>query len=149
VRKLVNWRKGQPVIHSGKMMHFGAEDDTYVYFRYDGRKKVMVAFNKGAKQAVLPSARFREMLAGVRSGVDVLTGKTFALDTALTLPARSVVVLELNMKAALTLAAALAAPLACAAQDPASTPSSTRWPSRSRPASKSSSSWATMWPAIL
>jgi glycosidase len=95
VRKLVNWRKGQPVIHSGKMMHFGAEDDTYVYFRHDGRKKVMVAFNKGAKQAVLPSARFREMLAGVRSGVDVLTGKTFALDTALTLPARSVVVLEL------------------------------------------------------
>jgi neopullulanase len=95
VRKLVNWRKSQPVIHSGKMMHFGAEDDTYVYFRYDGKKKVMVALNKGAKEAVLPSARFREMLAGVRSGVDVLTGKTFALDTALTLPARSVVVLEL------------------------------------------------------
>ena len=95
VRKLVNWRKNQPVIHSGKMMHFGAEDDTYVYFRYDGKKKVMVAFNKGSKEAVLPSARFREMLAGVRSGVDVLSGKTFALDTALTLPARSVVVLEL------------------------------------------------------
>jgi neopullulanase len=95
VRKLVNWRKSQPVIHNGKMMHFGAEDGTYVYFRYDGKKKVMVAFNKGGKDAVLPSARFREMLAGVRSGVDVLTGKTFALDTALTLPARSVVVLEL------------------------------------------------------
>ncbi len=95
VRKLVNWRKGQPLIHHGKLMHFGAQDGTYVYFRYDGRKKVMVAFNKGTRQAVLPSARFREMLAGVRSGVDVLTGKTFALDTALTLPARSVVVLEL------------------------------------------------------
>jgi glycosidase len=95
VRKLVNWRKGQPVIHHGKLMHFGAEDGTYVYFRYDGKKKVMVAFNKGAKEAVLPTSRFREMLAGVASGVDVLTGRTYALGSALTLPARSVVVLEL------------------------------------------------------
>lgn len=39
-------------------MHYGAQDGTYVYFRYDGSKKVMVAFNKGAAQAVLPVARF-------------------------------------------------------------------------------------------
>ena len=95
VRKLVNWRKASPVIHSGKMMHFGAQDSTYVYFRYDGKKKVMVAFNKGMAQAVLPVARFNEMLAGVTSGIDVISGKRFSLDTALTLPARSVVILEL------------------------------------------------------
>lgn len=95
VRKLVNWRKNTPVIHHGKMMHYGAEDGTYVYFRYDGTKKVMVAFNKTAAQAVLPVARFSEMLAGVKAGVDVISGKTFSLDTALTLPARSVVILEL------------------------------------------------------
>ena len=95
VRKLVNWRKSQPVIHSGKTTHYGAQDGTYVYFRYDGSKKVMVAFNKAARQAVLPTARFSEMLGGARSGVDVISGKTFALDTALTLPARSVVVLEI------------------------------------------------------
>ncbi len=95
VRKLVNWRKASPVIHNGKMMHYGAEDGTYVYFRYDGKKKVMVAFNKNAKPAVLPVVRFSEMLAGVASGVDVISGKTFSLDTALTLPARAVVILEL------------------------------------------------------
>jgi glycosidase len=96
VRKLVNWRKVNPVIHSGKMMHYGAEDGTYVYFRYDDHKKVMVAFNKTLAAAVLPVARFHEMLAGVKAGVDVISGKTFSLDTALTLPARSVVVLELQ-----------------------------------------------------
>ncbi|MEJ7807185.1 MAG: glycoside hydrolase family 13 protein [Telluria sp.] len=96
VRKLVNWRKGQAVIHSGKMMHYGAQDGTYVYFRYDGTKKVMVALNKNTAAATLPVARFREMLAGVRSGVDVISGKTFALDTALTLPARATVILELQ-----------------------------------------------------
>lgn len=95
VRKLVNWRKAQPVIHHGKTMHFGAENGTYVYFRYDGRKKVMVALNKGDKDAVLPTARFREMLEGVRSGVDVISGKTYALDSALALPAKTAVILEL------------------------------------------------------
>lgn len=95
VRKLVNWRKSQPVIHHGKTMHYGAENGTYVYFRYDGQKKVMVAFNKGAKEAVLPVARFHEMLRGVKSGVDVISGKTYALDASLALPARSVVILEI------------------------------------------------------
>lgn len=96
VRKLVTWRKSQSVIHSGKMMQFGAQDGTYVYFRYDGNKKVMVAMNKNAAVAVLPVARFSEMLGGVKAGVDVISGKSFALDTALTLPARATVILELQ-----------------------------------------------------
>ena len=95
VGRLVNWRKSQSVIHTGKTMHYGAENGTYVYFRHDGAKKIMVAFNKGAVQAVLPVARFHEMLKGVQSGVDVITGHTFALETTLTLPARSAVILEL------------------------------------------------------
>ena len=95
VGKLVNWRKAQPVIHHGKMMQFGPENDTWVYFRYNDKKKVMVAFNKNAKPASLPTARFQEMLKGARSGVDALTGKTFDLSNALALPARSVVILEI------------------------------------------------------
>jgi glycosidase len=95
VKQLVNWRKTQPLIHHGKMMHYGAEDNTYVYFRYDGTRKVMVAFNKNPKEALLPTARFHEMLRGVGSGVDVLSGQRFDLRTELKLPARSVVILEL------------------------------------------------------
>lgn len=95
VKKLANWRKANPVIHSGKMMHFGAEDGTYVYFRYDGKKKVMVAFNKNDKPVALPTVRFAEMLKGAKAGVDVMTGKTYALETELAMPARSALVLEL------------------------------------------------------
>jgi glycosidase len=95
VTKLVNWRKSQPVIHHGKMMQFGPENDTWVYFRYTGDKKVMVAFNKNATAVSLPTARFQEMLKGAKSGVDAITGKTFDLSGALSLPARSVVILEL------------------------------------------------------
>jgi hypothetical protein len=76
-------------------MQFGPENDTWVYFRYDDKKKVMVAFNKNMKPAVLPTARFQEVLGGARSGVDALTGTVFDLTDALTLPARSVVILEI------------------------------------------------------
>ncbi len=95
VRKLANWRRGQPAIHKGKMTHFGAEDGTYVYFRHDASKTFLVAFNKNSTAAVLPTARFQEVMKGAKAGVDVLTGKRHALDTALTLPARSTVILEL------------------------------------------------------
>jgi glycosidase len=95
VKKLVNWRKSQAVIHHGKMMQFGPENDTWVYFRYDDQKRVMVAFNKNKTAVSLPTVRFQEILKGAKSGVDALTGKTFDLTDALALPARSVVILEI------------------------------------------------------
>ena len=96
VRKLANWRKGQPLIHHGKMMHFGPRDNTWVYFRYEGDKKVLVAFNNNPKEMVLDTARFREMLNGIPGGVDVLSGRRFDLQRELRLPAMGSVVLELE-----------------------------------------------------
>jgi glycosidase len=95
VRKLVNWRKNSPVIHHGKLIHYGPENNTYVYFRYDDAKKVMVAFNANDKETVLDAERFHEMLSGVASGRDVLTGKTYALKDEIRLPAKSTVILEM------------------------------------------------------
>jgi glycosidase len=95
VKKLVNWRKNSPVIHNGKLMHYGPEDNTYVYFRYLDDRKVMVAFNANDKETVLDAGRFREMLDGVASGRDVLTGKTVALKDEIRLPADSVLILEI------------------------------------------------------
>ncbi|CAH0140937.1 Neopullulanase [Massilia sp. Bi118] len=95
VKKLVNWRKNSPVIHRGKLMHYGPENNTYVYFRYDGQKKVMVAFNANDKEVVLDAGRFREMLSGVVSGTDVLTGKTYSLKDEIRLPAKATWILEI------------------------------------------------------
>jgi neopullulanase len=95
VRKLVNWRKTAPVIHHGKTMHYGPEENTYVYFRYDEHDTVMVAFNAGDKEALLPTARFHEMLDGVASGVDVLTGQRYELARTLTLAPHASVILQL------------------------------------------------------
>jgi neopullulanase len=95
VKKLVNWRKGAAVVHDGKLMQYGPQNNTWVYFRYSDKNKVMVAFNANAKEAVLPVGRFHEMLSGVAAGTDVLTGKRFDLGKEIRLPAKSVVILEI------------------------------------------------------
>ena len=99
VAALVNWRKRQGVIHHGRTMQFGPEDDTWVYFRYadksDGGQRVMVAFNKNHKAVSLPTARFQEILQGAASGVDALSGVRYDLREHLTIPARAALILEI------------------------------------------------------
>jgi glycosidase len=95
VRKLANWRKGQPVIHNGKLMHFGPEENTWVYFRYSDKKRVMVAMNNNAKEMRLPIARFQEMLHGTGAGVDVLTGQMVDLTRELRLAPKATLLIEL------------------------------------------------------
>lgn len=95
VRKLANWRKNEPVIHSGRLMHFGPEQNTWVYFRYNDNKRIMVAMNLNDKPMTLPTARFQEMLKGAASGVDFLSGKTIELARELRLAPKSVIVVEL------------------------------------------------------
>lgn len=95
VRKLVNWRKSEPVIHHGKMMHYGAENGTYVYFRYDATKRILVAFNKNDKEAALPAARFHEMLAAGAAGTDVMTGRKVDFSKEIRLAPKSALIAEL------------------------------------------------------
>lgn len=96
VKKLLNWRKGAAVIHHGRTMHYGPEQNTYVYFRYDDAKKVMVALNKNKTETTLKTVRFHEMLGGARAGVDVVTGRRVPLDGEIKLPARSAQILEIE-----------------------------------------------------
>ena len=98
LKKLMNWRKGHSVIHHGKLMHFGPEHGVYVYFRYDDKKKLMVILNKNKKETPLATGRFREMLDGVAAGVDLITGKTYAMGKELLLPSGAALVLELDGK---------------------------------------------------
>ena len=96
VRRLLNWRKSASVIHTGKLMHFVPEQGTYVYFRYDKRKRVMVALNKNRRSATLELSRFHEILTPQSSGTDILSGRRISLATTLTLPARSATILEVD-----------------------------------------------------
>jgi glycosidase len=97
VKKLVNWRKDNPVIHNGKLMQYVPKgNDTYVYFRYNSEKTVMVVLNKSKEQASIDTDYYHERLKGYRQGTDVITGETYSVDGTMDVPARSALILELD-----------------------------------------------------
>jgi glycosidase len=96
VKKLVNWRKNNRVIQSGKLMQYAPKHDgIYLYFRYNHSKTVMVVFNKNKKGETLDTKYYHEMLKGFTRGTDVISGEIYSLDD-LMLPKRSSLILELE-----------------------------------------------------
>lgn len=95
IKKLLNWRKTQSAIHSGKLMHFAPQDGIYVYFRYDQKRKFMVVMNKNTTETELTTARFAEILPADTKAKDVLSGQAFELAQKVKVPARGVLLLEI------------------------------------------------------
>lgn len=96
MRKLLNWRKTKPVVHTGKLIHFKPEHGTYVYFRYNDNDKVMVILNQNHTDTAISLGRFSQMLDGQVAWRDVTTGKAVKLGDAISLKARSVTILEIK-----------------------------------------------------
>ena len=112
-QKLLNWRKGKGVIHTGKTKHYMPKEKVYVYFRYNdsvvetGRdlstsratnEKVMVVINNNEKDQTFDLSRFAESLSGVLSGKDFISGKEFSVSSQnkLTVSGKSSLILELQ-----------------------------------------------------
>lgn len=96
IKKLLNWRKTQSVIHSGKLMHFAPQDGIYVYFRYDQKRKFMVVMNKNTADTELMTARFAEILPTSAKAKDVFSGQEFEMAQTIKVPARGVLLLEIK-----------------------------------------------------
>ena len=97
LRKLMTWRKTQPAVHRGALRHFYPENGTYVYFRFDAKDRVMVVFNKSAEARTLDAERFREVLPAGAVGTEVTSGQRVDLGGRFTVPARSVMVLQVGL----------------------------------------------------
>lgn len=97
-RELLQWRKSKEVIHNGKLMHFAPamRSGIYVYFRYNDTEKVMIILNKNEDAVELSLKQYEEMLDGISSGQDVLSGQTYEMNKAITLPKREALILELK-----------------------------------------------------
>ncbi|MDX2285499.1 MAG: glycoside hydrolase family 13 protein [Bacteroidia bacterium] len=94
-RTLANYRRTSSALRTGKLMQFVPENGTYVYFRYDPKQTVMVAMNQQSTEAKLSTARFAERMQGFTRARDVVTGKELSSLGQLTLPPRSITILEL------------------------------------------------------
>ncbi len=97
IKKLMNWRKVNPVIHSGKTMQFVSENNCYVYFRYNTEKTVMVIINShDTESRKLDTKRFAERMRGFTSGYDIISGKTIPDLSTIEIPAKSSMIIELK-----------------------------------------------------
>lgn len=92
---LLNWRKGNPAVQTGKLVHFAPQDGVYVYFRVLEDKKVMVVLNKNEKEYTLKLDRFSEVIDSNLSGIEILSGEKIALSDAIIVPSRKPMVLEI------------------------------------------------------
>ncbi|MFW6354235.1 MAG: cyclomaltodextrinase C-terminal domain-containing protein, partial [Verrucomicrobiota bacterium] len=97
LRDLLRWRRDEPVVHHGRLVHFTPEDGIYVYFRLHDDQAVMVVLNKNPSPTTLPLARFSECIEGGTAATNALTGDEVDLtDAMLTIPPRAPLILKLR-----------------------------------------------------
>jgi glycosidase len=94
--KLFTWRKSKEVIHNGKMTHYVPDNNVYVYFRYNEKETVMVIINNNSEKQTLKTNRFKESIKNLKSGKEVLSGKTFDLNNDMEIEGKSALILELK-----------------------------------------------------
>ncbi len=96
IQKLLKWRAGKQIIHTGKLKQFVPADNKYVYFRYSDTEAVMVILNKSKQESTLDLSRFDECLKNYKSGKDIISGEKIALDKPLKMKPRTSMVIELS-----------------------------------------------------
>ena len=94
--KLLHWRQHEKVIQTGKLIHYIPQNDVYVYFRYNDKATVMVILNNNDTEQTLSTARFSQCIKNFKQGTDVETGKTYQLQSDLTIPKETALILELK-----------------------------------------------------
>ncbi len=95
LQKLLHWRKGNPVVADGNLKHFLPADGLYVYQRAlpDGRKFTVI-MNGTDNETTTDTSRFAEIFTPGQSFVDVLTGRTVAIEPEMTFTPREILILE-------------------------------------------------------
>ena len=96
LKKLITWRKGERVIHSGFLKHYYPKDNFYVYFRYNDKESVMVILNLNKEAKTLNTSRFAESLQGFTTAKEVMSGNTINDLNNIVIPAKTSLILELK-----------------------------------------------------
>ncbi len=98
MKKLLNYRKANDVLHNGRLLHFIPQDGIYVYFRISKDKTVMVAMNNNEELKTFETTRYNEVLKNYNSGKEILTDQMISDLSKITLHGKSAVVVELDRK---------------------------------------------------
>jgi len=96
LKTLLNYRKNNLILQNGKMKQFIPENGIYVNFRYNNDKTIMIIANNNLEIKELNLNRFKEMLAGKSEGIEITNSKKYSLQSAVSVPAKTVLILEIK-----------------------------------------------------
>lgn len=98
IKTLLNYRKNNPVLHSGKMTHFFPENGVYSYVRSPKKngqsRQVWVFLSKNTQSIKLDSQRYQEMAPQNCRFRDIVTDTFYDKLSDVVLPAQGWLVLE-------------------------------------------------------
>ncbi|KEZ92122.1 glycoside hydrolase family 13 protein [Nonlabens ulvanivorans] len=95
-KRLLNYRKNKPVLHTGKLLQYVPENNCYVYFRYNDESRVMIIINNNPEAITLNLNRFKEGIDGKENGIDVLTNQKINLSDSVKVPGKTSMVIDLD-----------------------------------------------------
>lgn len=93
---ILNWRKNCEAIERGKLMHYAPKESIYTLFRYTEDQIVMVLLSKNDNDISVNLDRYRDIIKGTETGINVLTGEKVSLQGQLNVPAMTPVILDLK-----------------------------------------------------
>lgn len=96
LKKLLNYRKVNTVLQTGLMKQFVPENGMYVSFRYNDQKIIMIVANNNEQDKELDVNRFKELIHDKTTGVEITTSKSYALQNSVSVPAKTVLILEVH-----------------------------------------------------
>ncbi|MBN1198000.1 MAG: glycoside hydrolase family 13 protein [Bacteroidales bacterium] len=96
IQKVLHWRKGKEVIHSGQLRHFIPEDGIYTYFRYNETDTVMILLNNNDTVTTFKTGRFSDFLPATAKGKEIITGIQLSDLSTLTLDPKSAQIIDLE-----------------------------------------------------
>jgi len=95
LKKLLNFRKQNTALQSGKMKQFIPQDGIYVYFRYNSKNTVMIVANNNESEKDISLTRYNEMIAPFKGAKEIFSGNINDLKALMKVPAKSVMIYEL------------------------------------------------------
>ena len=96
LKQLLNWRKSDSLIHTGKLTHFVPQDNIYVYFRHNADRTIMVILNANDTARKLETARYQSELKSFTKAVDVIEHKAIDSINSIFLDPWKAFILELH-----------------------------------------------------
>jgi glycosidase len=95
LQKLLFFRKSNSALQTGEMKQFLPQNGTYFYFRYDEKNIVMIAVNNAKEPKTVELERFNEMNILGAEAMEITTNQKYKLDKTLTIPPKTVLVLNI------------------------------------------------------